>query len=213
MSLRPEFVRALELLGEMEKPVVVEVGSHQGDGVLYMRAACPSAKIYAIEADPGNYTKLMARTVGKADCRNLVIGSVSGRARINCYRGKNSRRSSVYPEVGKISRARGGVKTVPSMMLDDFCSEPFVYLQPDFIRFDCYGGEYEIFWHGIPEAVKGAKMVLLTMHCKTGLFDNHIYVHLRKRIRKQMKGHGFRVEMQTVKKPHKHQFVLWVKED
>ena len=97
------------------------------------------------------------------------------------------------------------------MTLDDFCEH--IGKQPDFIRFDCYGGEYEIFWHGIPEAVKAAKMVLLTMHCKSGLFSGHVYDHLRKRIRKQMKAAGFKAQKQEVKMRHKHQFVLWVKEE
>jgi len=109
-----------------------------------------------------------------------------------------------------VRKTKGKVETVPSSKLDDFCDN--IDLRPDFIRFDCYGAEYEIFWHMVPEVVKRAKMVLLTMHCKGGLFDGLLYDGIRHEIRAGMKQAGFRVEMRTAKKPHKHQFVLWVKE-
>ncbi|MCP3686059.1 MAG: hypothetical protein GY861_25720, partial [bacterium] len=56
MSVRDEFAKAVKILPE--SPVVIEVGSHVGDGVKYILRRRPNAKIYAIEPCERNYHKL-----------------------------------------------------------------------------------------------------------------------------------------------------------
>lgn len=230
MSLRPEFTKALGVLSLMRCPVVVEVGSHRGDGVHSMLLANPTAMVHAIEPDPFNYKVLVERMEWYNHIRantvvphNIAVIGIGRDLSFHSYRGKYSR-NSVVGERGPLSiQAKAAVVKVKGVRLDELCRSEGI--QPNFIRFDCYGSEYDVFcdfrktfwgWNKtelkVPLCVKNAEMVLVAFHWKRDFCNGWFYDDYRKAVPRLMKAEGFRVWAKSKMRRYKHQHYLWVKE-
>lgn len=194
MSLREQFVKAVSLLPE--KPLVVEVGSHEGDGVKYILSKRPLANVYAIEPSVASYKKLK-RVHGQS--ANVAISDRMGDVAI--VERENSRRNII---------AEVGMRRINQMPLDSFLSINGIFGEKiDLIRFDCYGAEYKIF-HTDNEFLKYTDMVYVTMH-KQEVCPKVKIKRERSHIKECLRNAGFWLKMFAGSGVDKHLYQIWKK--
>jgi FkbM family methyltransferase len=191
MSVQEAFRRAVELLPE--EPVVVEVGSHVGDGVRYILERRPNAVIYAIE--PGHESFESLHSFHKRSYR-LAIADGSPR------------------RLAKKGTSRQ-YRMVPAKNADDQMTlDEFIKIQRiehiDLLRFDCYGSEYAIF-RVSSRFLSIADMVCVTMHKEQVLHEIVDVRPYRKHIKGCLKRSGFERICTFGKGARKHVFQLWRK--
>lgn len=170
---------ALEVLKRElpQEPMISEVGAHQGDAVLQLFDIRPDANIFAFEADCANYQKLCKNVGKKAYCFNAAITSkknISGNLPFYTSK-KENRCSTLYEEAMKAKDKKRYVENVVKAISVERCVH-----NVDFVRFDCYGAEYEIF-SGDTEWVKDIPLIMLSLHVKPAPFDG--YEKKRKKIK------------------------------
>jgi len=209
MSLRPEFKRAIKLLPQ--KAVIIEVGSHKGDGVLYMKKMRPKSTIYAIEPDPANFKILNERYDGP--CYNIAIGEENTEVRFFQLKDtecEHSRASSLYQKVAKARGVHLIRTSATQKTLDNFIGhigEGHV----DLIRFDCYGGEYAAFEAETHSFLNKTSSILITMHRKKRVFAGEDYFKKRSKMVGMLEGAGFRLHKGDTIDFKKHIHQLWIK--
>lgn len=205
MSIRPEFERAVSLLKDGD--VVIEIGSHQGDGAILMLSK--GATVYAIEPYYETYNKLIKKVkttflcaIGPKNDSSKYLYSISDK--------KESRCSTFYKKALK----EKSVKThkniqknmVPVVTLDTFIKFHKID-KIDLIRFDCYGAEYDIF-EGPTKFLEKAKMILIAIHNKPPL---NKYKTRRENIINKLVDNGYKLKYGSPIKKNKHIHQLWVK--
>ncbi len=191
MSVRDEFAKAVKILPE--KPTVIEVGSHVGDGVEYILKRRPKATIYAIEPCERNYKKLRRRHESSFCC---AIADTCGRAKI--------------VEKGSHRQYRvGDGNDVTQFTLDTFIAGQEIK-HVDMIRFDCYGSEYRIFQTD-NNFLKATDTINITMHKVKACPERTDVAKERQHVAKCLKKAGFRLLMTHGKGIDKHIFQLWRK--
>ena len=202
MGIRPEFIKALELVSSRENPTVVEIGSHKGDGIKLMRDLLDSPTIIGIEPSPENF-KVLLKTV-KVNVYNCAIGKENGFALIKTEVDKTrerSRNSNIFNEDGY---------KVEMFTLDKFLSDNEIK-KVDFLRFDCYFSEYEIFKAKTLNFLKITDIIYIAMHFKgTEMKIKEVYAK-RDFIKNKLKDHGFSKADGAAVGCDKHIFQVWRK--
>ena len=190
MSIRLEFKQAVSLI--QEQSMVIEIGSHEGDGVKYILKQRPKTIVYAIEPVPRLFKKL--KKINK-ESWNLAIGD---KMEIVGYKEtKNSRQSMA---------GRTGSRVVEQLTLDDFMEINNIH-RADLIRFDCYGAEYRIF-HTDNDFLDVTDMIYITMH-KRKVCPGVDVKQERKHITACLKDADFKLIASRGKGLDKHLFQLW----
>jgi FkbM family methyltransferase len=191
MSVRDEFAKAVKLLPE--KPTVIEVGSHVGDGVKYILKRRPKADIYAIEPCERNFKKLRRRHENSFCC---AISSKSGTAKV--IKKGNHRQYRV-----------GKGDEVAQLTLDTFIAGQGIE-HIDMIRFDCYGSEYGIFRTN-NDFLEITDIINITMHKRKVCPEGVNVATGRHHITRCLKSAGFKKFMSYGSGIDKHIFQLWQK--
>jgi FkbM family methyltransferase len=192
VSIRLEFVKAVNRLPK--EPVIIEIGSHVGDGVKYILKKRPKANVYAIEPSRKSFKKL--RKFHK-NSFNIAISNNIRDAKI--VERKNSRRNIV---------AKMGARVIKQLPLDDFMTLNSISAA-DMIRFDCYGAEYRIF-HTNNEFLGVTDMIYITMH-KQKVCPKIKVKRERSHIKTCLRGAGFKLIASGGKGAGKHLYQLWRK--
>lgn len=155
-----ESTRQLNIACKMLKgnDVVVEVGSHIGDGVkeFYKK----TKKVYAIEPNFESYNQL------KKICDKAFNFAISGKTGVyKLYKlKKHSRCTSLNGKVRKLKKENAQVDRVTVKSMDDFIEEQNIK-HVRLMRFDCYGAEYSIFEERT-DFLKYTDIILITIHNK-----------------------------------------------
>lgn len=195
--MHPELAKAISMLNVGD--VVIEVGSHRGDGVRAMENA--GARVYAIEPDPENFKHL-------PHGYNVAISNESKSATLYSF-SKADRCSTLFKGVQKTKNEKATAIEVPVMLLDDFMKKHAIR-NVKLIRFDCYGSEYKIFDSTNLRFLKRTEMVLITMHRKS-VFDT--LKKQRRHIENVLIAHNFAMIDGNPISHKKHIRQLWEKQN
>lgn len=190
--LKNNFNLAVDLLPA--EPVIIEIGSHAGNGVTYIKKMRPKAKIYAIEPYKKNYIKLKKH---HERSYNLAITDQN----------KNMRLAKIGSS-RQYRLSKNGDEKVEQITLDEFIEKNDIK-GIDLLRFDCYGSEYKIF--AAPRRfLDVSDMVCITMHKKKVCKEVDVQVE-RNFIRACLMNAGFELMCSYGKGEKKHIFQLWKK--
>lgn len=188
-------------------PAILEVGAHIGDAVSQYDELWPRANIIAVEPGYENYCALSKRHGERHLCLHCAVGC-SSENRVVYVSKEASRNNSIERQAMKYQKTAGHIKsydkeTVRTMTMWEILSTTGMR---DFVRFDCYGGEYEIFSDGATWVHK-IPFVMVSMHVKPKPFDSAEYKEKRNRIQKIVAGtHALLVQSGG---GNKHLIQLW----
>lgn len=173
MPITPQELKIIDKI-LVERPKIVEVGSHHGDAIKQLFAIRPRANIDAYEADSENYA-VLARDVGDvARCYLAAIVSDTCKGVVALYSSKKqSRCCSLYKSVMKYKDNKRYQKNTVSVI-----NVGRVVYGCDLARFDCYGAEYNIFSNGT-RCVNAVPVIMITLHAKPFPFNTPEYKHKR----------------------------------
>ncbi len=130
--------------------VIIDLGAHFGDTVLYYHALFPTAKIIAVEPSAENYERLV-KHVGHIHNVTLVhaaIGQVDGEVVLHLM--SNSLGHSTSNRAGSDSMI-----TVPQLSLASLLQLNDI-IKADLIKFDIEGAEFSLFNQSQPEIFANA---------------------------------------------------------
>lgn len=190
-----------------ENPVILEVGSHVGDWIGRMLKARQDVEIYGIEPSPENFKKLK-KDYGKVDRLHLFKFFIGAHCFDTMYVHPDSRSHCGLKKVAKHKSDKYEKISVRSMSLGYFFSQREVEF--DFIRLDCYGGEYEIFENGLDWLDK-VNYIQITFHVKPSPFNKPAYREKRKKIFKVLNKKFEMILGEDIKDDKKHIHQLWRK--
>jgi len=152
------------IIGASE-PVIFDVGANWGEFSKKIRAAFPSARVFAFEPLPSNFEKLKANLDGlEVECWNLGLGSTSGTQALFDYPSKHgSAHASLYPKVFSDLHQSGAEPTLCEFTtLDSFCDKQSISVI-DFLKVDVEGHELEV--------LRGAKRLLASQAIRLIQFE------------------------------------------
>jgi FkbM family methyltransferase len=109
-----------------ETPIILDVGAHEGEFALSVKAVCPQAHLYAFEPHPQAYAVLTSRTHGAGITTvQAACGQQAGIVTLYDYADRpGSYHASLYPTVIRdLHRGHVAGVDVSCMALDDFVAE------------------------------------------------------------------------------------------
>lgn len=126
--------------------IILDLGAHTGNTALYFHHKFPDAIIYAVEASPRTYGRLIENVKNIPNIRPIfgAISDVDGT--VAFYESQSSLGSSLYIREGAVSKVE-----VPSFTLETFFKNNGLG-KVDFIKIDIEGSEEKIFTQKLPEA-------------------------------------------------------------
>jgi hypothetical protein len=65
--------RLLQNIVKAGEPVILDVGAHYGESVVYFKTLFPKASIYSFEPDPDSYKTLSSAAVSEVSYFNLAL--------------------------------------------------------------------------------------------------------------------------------------------
>ena len=167
-------LQEIERLIGTNNPIIMDIGSNDGEEILDFLKFYPRCKVYAIEADPKCFKRLQNRfkNDSRVKCFNLAIADINGTINFNCSSGfatKEQRRTNTQHDYsGSILTPKLHLKIHPNvkfekeikvncMTLDSFIVSNNL-LAPDFLWIDVQGAEYNVLKGGI-ETLKNTKAI------------------------------------------------------
>ena len=167
-------LKEIEKFSGTNKPIIMDIGSNDGEEILEFLELYPSCKVYAIEADPECFKRLQNRfeTDSRVKCFNLAIADINGTINFNCSSGfanKEQRRTNTNHDYsGSILKPKLHLKIHPNikfekkiivncMTLDSFIVSHNL-LAPDFMWIDVQGAEYNVL-RGGKETLNNTKAI------------------------------------------------------
>jgi len=150
-------------------PVILDVGAHRGESVLFFKEIFPESRIYSFEPDPENFL-LLKKTcsqikhlkeeciaINKAVCEK-VGDVIFYRQGISHLGGLSPINKSSKDSLGYAKEASNLSISVESITLDQFAQE-FAVSQVDILKIDVQGHEVDV--------LKGAQKILEKTLCCT----------------------------------------------
>jgi FkbM family methyltransferase len=130
------FVQSLEQAGL--RPLIVDAGANIGATSVYLALTFPSARVVAVEPEPGNFALLTSNVVGSnVCCLQAAISSQSGRTRVidpgEGHWGYRTGPAGAGPEVAR---------TMVSQIYREQGPPPY---HPFLVKVDIEGGEKDLF--------------------------------------------------------------------
>ena len=167
-------LKEIERFSGTNNPIIMDIGSNDGEEILEFLELYPGCRIYAIEADPESFKRLQNRfdQDSRVKCFNLAIADINGTINFNCSSGfakKEQRRTNTQHDYsGSILKPKLHLKIHPNvkfekkievncMTLDSFIVSHNL-LAPDFLWIDVQGAEYNVLRGGI-ETLKKTKAI------------------------------------------------------
>jgi len=155
-----------------EKPLILDIGAHTGESVLFFNSIFSSADIYSVEPDPASYEKLIKISPDSNKVVNAAIGINTCRTILHRY--NISHLNSLYPINKHSEDSLGYAKIcgedtieVRCLSLDDLVNELDIAGQRiDLLKIDAQGGEVDILTGGL-NALKYVDNITLEL----SLFD------------------------------------------
>lgn len=131
--LREMFIEREYDVALRDPSFIVDIGSHIGGSVVFLKLKYPDARIRAYEPEPSNFALLLKNTKGLkgVECVNAAVSVQTGTATLSSRSG-----SSIS---GSIKRFGSGVE-VKTVAIDEILDS---YI--DLLKFDVEGAEYDIF--------------------------------------------------------------------
>jgi FkbM family methyltransferase len=164
--------RFLEKHIKKNNPLIIDIGAHVGESVVFFKSIFPSADIYSVEPDPDSYTKLLKLFPDTSKCVNAAIGKKTGKKTLFQYDiphlnslysiNKNSKDSLGYAK----SCSEKELK-VSCLSLDDLVNKLNISGKCiDLLKIDTQGGEVGVLSGGI-DTLKFVQNITLELN----LFD------------------------------------------
>ncbi|MBI3773319.1 MAG: FkbM family methyltransferase [Gammaproteobacteria bacterium] len=146
------------LVGDMSSPLIIDVGGHSGESVVYLRSLFPDAIIHTFEPDPQSFEELSRLSDKKTHCYNVAVSDCDGESVF--FRNEVSHTNSLYkvnldskdsiffnkvklgqesPEFDKFNRELN----VAVRRLDGFCIEQDIQ-RIDLLKIDVQGAEAKV---------------------------------------------------------------------
>jgi len=166
--------RLLQNVVKAGEPVILDVGAHYGESVVYFKTLFPKASIYSFEPDPDSYKTLSSTAVSEVSYFNLALSDTDGT--VSFYRNKISHTNSLFKvnlkSSDSISIAKAiaendmqyfdGFNTevkVPSMRLDSFTRQHAID-RIDLLKIDVQGAECRVLTGGTDSLRKTRAIIL-----------------------------------------------------
>lgn len=190
--MKPNFKKAVKLLPR--NPVVVEVGSHKGDGVRYIKKKRNGAVIYAIEPCGDSFVKLkffhdLSFHCAITDNCNYIALAHDGNTR-------------------QYRMNEHGREPIAQYTMDEFIDKHSIE-KIDLIRFDCYGSEYRIFKTN-NDFLNKVDMICITLQKQSACDYMNVECE-REAIWEQLKSHRYKNILSQGKGADNHIYQLWQK--
>ena len=142
-----------------DTPLIVDVGAHTGESVMFFKSIFPGARIYSVEPDPESFAMLLQNCPDVTRAFNLAVHSQSGKATFFQYK-DNSHLNSLYPlnrasvdSLGYVKRAQENQVEVRVLTLDDLVFELDIGSKRiNLLKIDVQGAEVDV--------LSGAKSML-----------------------------------------------------
>ncbi len=168
--------------------IILDVGAHIGFFTLLAAKLALKGKVYAFEPSPENF-KLFQENVNLNNLNNVVL--------INKAMAEKSgmREFALSPDdpaghAIPYEKTTRKIINIPTISLDDFIKENNIK-KIDFLKMDCEGAEYEIFYNSSKETLNKVKKISMEYHdVDLERTVNHIKDFLKKS--------GFNVLFKTV---------------
>ncbi len=141
-----------------ESDTIIDIGAHIGRFALYAASLAPRGILYAFEPQPENMLKLK-ENIGLNGLQNIVVSAnaiADSTKKILLHTGGDSARSSLYGE----SQESVAVDCIPLVEVFDKNS----IAQCAFLKSDCEGAEFEIFFALPTRYFKKIDKIVLEFH-------------------------------------------------
>jgi FkbM family methyltransferase len=150
-------------LGNLESPVVFDVGANRGDWSAHVMQVNPSARICAFEPHPETFRRLR-QNLPAIDAHNVALGARHGSLRLFDYadRSGSSHATLVDGAIEDVHRQRTNSFDVAVTTIDDFCREQSIS-GIDLLKIDTEGYELHV--------LKGAEGALKARRIKAVQFE------------------------------------------
>lgn len=165
--------------------VVLDIGANVGIFSAYASALAKNGKVYSLEPDPINFSRLQetlaVNGMKNASVFNCAMSAASGTAVFFQTAGNRT--------LGSLSGAFGGSGqiSVKTVSLEDFIAQESIK-KIDFLKIDCEGAEYDIFKSCPDKVLRIIRRISMEYHPSSGSFGLEDLV-------RQLEGNGFKVEV------------------
>lgn len=158
-------LKEIEKCSGKNNPIIMDIGSNDGEEIFEFLEYYPRCTVYAIEADPVPFKRLQDRFEKdiRIKCFNLAIADINGSITFNCSSGffteEQQKTNTQHDFSGSILKPKLHKEMVPDvkfektitvncMTLDSFIQNQNL-LVPDFLWMDVQGAELNVFKGGI----------------------------------------------------------------
>jgi len=165
-----------DIYGKIEKDwYVVDIGAQRG--IFTIRAATFAKEVHSYEPSEENF-KALDKNLDLNRMTNVYANmmAVAGqRGFMNLVLSKSSLGHSLYREI--TDRPSGEVQRVMTITLDDVAKElPII----DFLKVDCEGAEFEMFYNAQPETFNKIQRFMIELHPR-GKYTNDGFIDFVKK--------------------------------
>jgi FkbM family methyltransferase len=139
-----------ELMIPKESPIIIDIGAHKGESVMFFSSIFPKAEIYSAEPDPESYAALIEYLPDASKAINAAISAENGSATFFQYDkshlnslhaiNKNSKDSLGYAESTTATEVEVRCITLDTMVKELGIASKRI----DLLKIDAQGGEYDI---------------------------------------------------------------------
>ena len=118
---------------QKENPIILDVGAHHGESVVYLRKIFPESMIYSFEPDPESFTILSKKRFKRHVCFNLAVSEYTGKSFF--FRNKISHTNSLY-EINTNSSDSISIREEKEKSGKDYLTKINKKIEVDTIRID-----------------------------------------------------------------------------
>ena len=194
--------KAFKLFKPEDEIVYVDIGAYVGVVVGQCADTFPNAKILAVEPCPTNFDVLKGRFADddRVILDNCAIGSDNKQRTLYCTSVKGLKGSSESNTFhGKVleykKKTKHRITNIKPMKVDvvtlDHLLARHGIKHIDILKFNCEGGEYEVFEAKTLEWLSKTKYISIDMHSDNPFYHTKKYVEKRKNMYRTMQKHGF----------------------
>jgi FkbM family methyltransferase len=132
-----------QIIGDVEQPVIVDVGANVGQSITRFRRLLPTCRIHSFEPGPSTFAQLRANTAGLRDVElvQASVGARSGRATL--FENEASDMSSLLQPDATAWGAVRRATEVEVVALDDYCGDRGI-THVDVLKSDTQGTDLEV---------------------------------------------------------------------
>jgi len=158
-----------KLLIPEKMPLIIDIGAHKGESVIFFKSIFPEANIYSAEPDPDSYAELIKLLSDSSKAVNAAIGAKKGE--VTFFQYDKSHLNSLYPinksskdSLGYAEKSTAVEVKVRCITLEDMVTELGIGSEKiNLLKIDAQGGEYDILC-GAQSILKNVENITLELN-------------------------------------------------